>query len=195
MGRAEESVGYLRECIELSRTPFLREGYLAAMVMTLSSAGKLRQARAVLEEIPGQSENPEARLARCVFLHKRAMEQPEARAADAVDKLRTAMKGMGSDHRYHVAELFADLVLAEVGPREAKAKRALLEETVTMLERELKTRAECPTLYYKLAALYGLLGNAEKQAAFQRIHKQKQAAWKKRPSFDEQGRFRCQGGT
>ena len=125
-------------------------------------------------------------------IYKKAMLEPDGPPMDeALRYYRDVMKTYPDEDVYYLVEQWGDMVLEKVGPAQAAAQRELLLETVAMLEREVKRRPECPSLYFKLHRLHKLLGNEEEAKRFADLHTVKKKDWTNKIKFNAQGKPRC----
>jgi len=193
LGRLEDAVQHLRNCVPLMKDDIPRQHDLRATIaMMLMQNKRLEEGRKILAELPADSKSPEVVAARCMSHYLGGRKDPRGPAADAaIAYYRSALPTYPVELAYLMVEQFADLVLARVDRRTAADERPLLEFAVSLARKQLEIRPECPHLYYGLYRLYRLLGDEKMEIRYQDLHKERKAAWGSKKQYDENGRPRC----
>ena len=193
LGRWEAAIEHLEACILLNKDDAeLQLEFMGTIAQIYFKNQKLDKGLAVLAKVPEDSTHPEILAARCSALMIPALRDPEGEAMDAaIAYYKKAMAAYPKQDVYRLVEEFAELVLEKVRPQEADQHRALLDETLQIILREMKLRPECASLYFRAYRLHKLLGNKDEEVRYQGLHEQKKKEFEGKARFDERGRPRC----
>ncbi|MGH7163698.1 MAG: hypothetical protein ACREID_09450, partial [Planctomycetota bacterium] len=86
---------------------------------------------------------------------------------------------------------YGELLLEKIPSSEGAAHADELRDQEKRLFEEMKRRPECPPIYWQLSRIYKLLGMADREAEYHRLHQQKLASIDKKERYDQYGRPRC----
>jgi tetratricopeptide (TPR) repeat protein len=195
LSKYDKAVAHLRKCIELRKddaaTVHELTGTIALIYLLREEYDK---GRAVLDEAPKDSRQPDLVVARCTLIVKEAL-RDRSRLDAAIASLKATMRSHPPEYVYRLALLYRDLVFAKVGQQEVGTPegRALLDEAMAIFKREIERRPECPQLYYALYRAYKLLGDAEQERRYQELHELKKKELDRLEKYDERGAPRCSG--
>ena len=195
LGKQEEAIQRLRNCIRLSKDkPGITEELTGNIAMIYFVGEQFDKGLATLNELPPDTKHPEIAAARAMMHYKQAIKEPDGETMDAALAFYLkAMREFPPSDRQRLVTPYAELVLERVGPRNAKQERELLLSTATLLLAEIDQHPECPSIYYHLYRIHRLLGNEKKEIYYQEMHKRKKEEWKlkHKERYDARGHPRC----
>jgi tetratricopeptide (TPR) repeat protein len=194
LGKLDKAIEHLRKCIELSkRDPVAVEELTATIALIHLVHEELDKGRAVLAELPADSQQPDVVAARCTLAMKDALRDRGERLDEGLAYVKNVMRSYPPENAYKLVLIYRTLLDARVGPREAQTPegRALLEEAIPIYKREIDRRPECPPLYFALYRIYKLLGNAEEERRYQDLHERKKKDFEHQEKYDQRGWPRC----
>ncbi len=194
LGKLDEAVGHLRNCIEMSsNNPVAVEELTGTIALIYLTHEEIEKGRAVLAEAPKDSRQADLVAARCMLACKDALRERGTRLDEAMAYVREAMRSYSPEHVYRLVLLYRDLLLTKVGMREAQTPegQALLKEAIPIFRREIDRRPECPQLYFVLYRVYKLLGDAEQERRYQDLHERKKKDFEHQEKYDQHGWPRC----
>jgi tetratricopeptide (TPR) repeat protein len=193
-GKPDQAIEHLRKCMELAKDqPGVKEELTATIALIYLVKEELDKGRAVLDELPKDSRQPDVIAARCTLVVKEALRDRGGKLDEAFAYVKDAMRSYPPENVYRLVLLYRTLLEAKVGPREAQTPegKALLEEAIPIYKREIDRRPECPPLYYALYQIYKLLGDADEAKRYEDLHERKKKDFEHQEKYDAQGRPRC----
>ena len=189
-GRFESAVKHLRICQKLR--PERKEEFAAVIATIYLHIEQPAKAKEVMAEIPADSKNPDVLALRARYLYDLAMNEPEEPIMDeAVAHYRKVLKDYPPALAYGLVIELGELMEEKIRPADAAKYKALIQEQIDRLKRELANRPECPKTYWQLHKFYKLQKETTLQARFEMLHARKKKEFEGRARFDRFGRPRC----
>ncbi len=189
-GRFESAVKHLRICQKLR--PKRTEEFSAVIATIYLHIEQPAKAKAVMDEIPAGSKNPDVVAVRARYLYDLAMNEPEEPIMDkAIGHYRKVLTDYPPALAYGLVIELGELMEEKIRPADAAKHEGLIREQIARLKRELANRPECPKTYWQLHKFYKLLKETTLQARYELLHARKKKEYEGRARFDRFGRPRC----
>ena len=193
LGRTKESLVHFNALLEIEgQDRAKRYDLLAAIATVHFQIGEVEQGNAALAKIPADVRQSRVVEARCRAKKVVALRAPASKAMlDALAFLRESIETLPAEERFQLVADYVELVIAQQSAPAAELDRALVENAIGRLSKEVERRPECPSFYLQLQRCHELLGEQEKAARNALLHEQKKRAFEGQPRFDSRGRPRC----
>ncbi len=194
LSRKDRAVYHLEECIKrLKDKPDDRYELLATVAMIHFGQNQIKKGEAALKLLADAPDRLPVMSARCMLRFQRALLDPEGPPMDAALKYyRESLKKLEAKGTYgSLISQFARMVAEKVSEKTAAEHRALIDEAIGYLNREIKLRPECPAFYFHLKILYRRIGDDENELKYDKLHKRKKQEFENKARFDAMGRPSC----
>jgi len=190
LGMFELAEKHLRKCAE--RMPERREEFLGVIATMWFGQEKLAHAKAVLDEVPKTSRDPDVVRARAAFMRELGLKAGFGPPMDkAIVFFRDTLKWYPKDRSDRLVLDWSKLIDEMIRPGTEADHKKLLTEIVAHLRSEVKLRPECPSFYWYLHRFEFMRGNVDEAARLKLLHERKQREWDKADKYDQFGRPRC----
>jgi len=197
IGQFQTSIENLRKCESIARgrgEKKVADEAVASIALSYVILKEPEKAKETLKELPADTRIEKAIEARCGLKRLETQRNPEL-LFETLAYYREQIALYPEAERQRLVVPYAELVTGSLSRRQAEEHRALVDQTIEMLEKERQLHPECPAPYWFLSKLYAMIGEDEKAAQLQRLHEKKKSEYENAEKFDARGRARCAGSA